>query len=107
MAFILPSVFLGFTGFALGYVFNNKNSENIDKDLVYITEKDLMKLKEQSPHREINIELINFDKSKLKKTKQYKSAYTNDILHELKKKIDPLRTVIKMDSSVEDLDFSE
>jgi hypothetical protein len=72
MAFMLPLA-LGFgsvSGFAVGYYFasdpisdpKNKNNVSIN---TCITETELKRLKDQSPHLD---ELIKFDKKKLKKS---------------------------------------
>ena len=72
MAFILPLAILGGSGFGFvaGYIYNSDSSiqhPTKNLDINNITEKDLMQLKGNSPHKEINHELITFDKKKLKK----------------------------------------
>jgi hypothetical protein len=73
MAFILPLAILGGSGvgFVAGYIYNSDSSTQQPTkilDINNITERDLMKLKGNSPHKEIHHELITFDKQKLKKT---------------------------------------
>lgn len=77
MAFILPLMVVGsVSGFVAGYYYNagsvgtydlaNQTVCNIDTN--NITVQDLNVLKKNSPHKEIQHELVTFDKKKLKKT---------------------------------------
>lgn len=92
MAFILPLAILGggSVGFVAGYIYNtdtNINSDISKIDINNITAKDLMKLKEQSPHKEIHNELVKFDKEKLKKVDSVENMVKNNVEQELIEKL--------------------
>ena len=92
MSFILPLAILGSSGFGFvaGYIYNNSNTET-KTNINNITEKDLMYLKEQSPHKDIHKELVEFDKNKLKKVNSSKNIV---VLSEEQEMIEKLREKI-------------
>ena len=89
MAFMLPIAVGGasvVSGFVLGYYYQSSGDSKVqfvDGMTVAtdgLTAKDLKKLKDHSPHKEINSELVNFDKTKLKRTETQNPSLSSDVL---------------------------
>jgi 2-keto-3-deoxy-galactonokinase len=69
MAFILPLVAIGsVSGFAAGYYYNTNTTQQDRKQEIFsiITVNQLNELKQKSPHKEINQQLISFNIKSLK-----------------------------------------
>lgn len=105
MAFMLPVAIGGITtvgGFVAGYLYaspsTEKISDNTQIENLVITEKDLMTLKKNSPHKKIHKELVEFDKKKLKKADSSeclkKLTAEQEMLERLRKTISTRRNAI-------------
>jgi hypothetical protein len=90
MAFMFPIAVGGATvvsGFVLGYYYQPKVQfiNGISVKANNLTTNDLKQLKDQYSREDINKELVNFDKKKLKKIKSQNLTLCNaDLLNELK-----------------------
>jgi hypothetical protein len=107
MAFMLPLIAGGIgslSGFVAGYYINQstvtdntQNSTQCIRSLDTITELQIIEMKNMTPHKEINYELITFDKSQLKSVVQVKARPTieQDIMENLRQKIASRRASIQ------------
>jgi hypothetical protein len=106
MAFVLPIVILGGSGFGFvaGYIYNSYSStQHTTKnlDINNVTEMDLIKLKGNSHHKEIHHELVTFDKQKLKKKSSklniVKLTEEQEMLENLRQKILSRRNMLDVE----------
>lgn len=101
------------SGFIAGYYYNGSSQTTqehqiscnvVDSDSPIITEKTLMVLKKRSPHREINKELIEFDKKKLKKFDSSENikvmSAEEEIFERIKQSIQTRRKCIELQPSM-------
>lgn len=101
MAFMLPVAIGGgaISGFFMGYFYNQPSEQFVDGVVVSscVTAKELKKLKEKSPHKDIHEELINFNKEQLIKINEptkYVSA-DEEFLNKIRDKMNSRRKIIQ------------
>jgi hypothetical protein len=92
MAFMLPLAIGGASslgGFVMGYMYNYPADTETLNPAEPITETDLMKLKLQSPHKELKAELQNFKKNSLRRTTVSSHVQTDGekMMNEMRQKI--------------------
>jgi hypothetical protein len=100
MAFVLPLIagsIGSLSGFVVGYYINQPLEPITIITIPEITEKQITTLKDLTPHKEMNHELITFDKSQLKSVALVATRPTreHDIMETLRQKIARRRASIQ------------